>query len=204
MTLLRCLIFLQITATFAVGQQPALHGEPSGVSKQPEAVVRSLFRDVLERQPVGIPRGTSMNVFAPYLSKALLNRIDMARACYDDWVLKHPDSDMKPPFAWLESGLFSGDNEQASPHDFEIERIQAEKDGSLGVYVKLTWEDPPAPKWTWQVAVIVLKEDAHFVVDDVVYLKDENRPVESRLSEYLSAGCDGPHWVGYGNKNAMP
>jgi len=107
---------------------------------------------------------------------------------------------LKPPFGWLESGLFSGDDEQASPRDFQIERTPSEEDGSLHVYVKLTWEKPPAPKWIWQVAVIVIQEDGHFVVDDVTYLKDEARYIDSRLSDYLSEGCDGAHWVGHGGR----
>jgi hypothetical protein len=50
----------------------------------------------------------------------------------------------------------------------------------------------------WHAAAIVVRESDHFVLDDVIYLKDENRDIESRLSEYLSAGCDGPRWVGRG------
>jgi hypothetical protein len=37
----------------------------------------------------------------------------------------------------------------------------------------------------WHVAPIALPENGHFVVDDVIYLKDEGRDVESRLSEYV-------------------
>ena len=73
---------------------------------------------------------------------------------------------------------------------------KSEKDGSFCVYVRLTLEEPPPE--IWQVAAVVVQENGHFVVDDVIYLKDENRLVESRLSGYLSGGCDGPRWVGYG------
>ncbi len=199
MTLLRCLICLQLTATLAVGQL-AHRSDPPSTSNQPDAVVRSLYREVVARRPVGIPKGSDMNTFAPYLSKALLHRIDTARACYDDWIRQHPDPNLKPPFGWLESGLFSGDDEQASPRGFQIERTQSEKDGTFRVYVGLKWEQPPAPKWVWQVAALVMQEDGHFVVDDVTYLKDENRVVDSRLSEYLSTGCDGAHWIGHGGR----
>ena len=53
------------------------------------------------------------------------------------------------------------------------------------------------------MVAIVVQEDGHAVLDDVIFLKDESTDdVESRLSETLASGCDGPHWVGYGNKNA--
>jgi len=77
---------------------------------------------------------------------------------------------------------------------FQIERTQSEKDGSLRVYVRLMLKEPPPE--IWRVAAVIVQENGHFVVDDVIYLKDENRLAESRLSEYLSAGCDGPRWVG--------
>ena len=83
------------------------------------------------------------------------------------------------------------------------ERNQS-KDGSFRVYVRLTWGTPPEKPLIWRVAAIVVRENGHFVVDDVIYLKDKDRDVDSRLSEYLSAGCDGPRWVGYGDQAAGP
>jgi len=145
-----------------------------------------------------------MKIFAPYLSKALLDRIDVAHACAADYDRQYPDPNLKPPFAWLEAGLFSGDDEQAEPRAFQIEKTQSEDDGSFHVYVRLTWGIPPEKPSTWRVAAIVVREDDHFALDDVIYLKDQNRETQARLSEYLSAGCDGPYWVGYGNKNAKP
>lgn len=199
MTLLQCVIFLQFTTTLALGQV-AHQSKPSSVPNQPEAMVRHLYHEVVTHHPMGIPESKEMKIFEPYLSKALLHRIDAAGACYDDWTRQYPDRDLKPPFGWLESGLFSGDDEQASPRDFQIERSQSEKDGSFRVNVRLTWENPPAPRLIWRVAAIVIREGGHFVVDDVIYLKDEARLAESRLSEYLAQGCDGPRWVGFGDQ----
>jgi hypothetical protein len=196
MNLLRCIILLQFTTTLAVGQ-PARQSEPTNVPKQPDAMVGSLYREVVARHPVGIPGGADMKIFAPYLSKSLLHRIDLAIACSADEARQHPGPHLKPEIAWLEAGLFSGDDEQASPRTFHIERTQSEKNGSFRVYLRLTWGAPASP-WIWRVAAIVILEDGHFVVDDVIYLKDENRDVDSRLSEYLSAGCDGGRWVGRG------
>ena len=160
-------------------------------------MVQSLYREVVARHPVGIPGDVDMKIFAPYLTKALLHRIDLAIACSADEARQHPEPNLKPEIAWLEAGLFSGDDEQASPRAFHIERAQQERDGSYRVYVRLTWGSPSKP-WIWRVAVIVIRESDHFVVDDVIYLKDENRDVDSQLTEYLSAGCDGSRWVGYG------
>jgi hypothetical protein len=198
MTLMQCIILLQFTTTFALGQL-ARQNEPPSAPKQPDAMVRSLYREVVARHPVGIPGDADMKIFAPYLSKALLHRIDLAIACSADEARQHPDPNLKPEIAWLEAGLFSGDAEQTSPRTSHIEGTQQERDGSFRVYVRLTWGSPSNP-WIWRVAVIVVRENGHFVVDDVIYLKDENRDVESRLSEYLSAGCDGPRWVGRGKQ----
>jgi hypothetical protein len=137
-----------------------------------------------------------MRIFAPYLSTALLHRIDVATACSRDWARQHPDPSLKPPQVWLEAGLFSGDDERASPRQFHLEKVQPGQDGSSVVYVRLTWQEASAPKWNWRVAAVVLKENGHFVIDDIIYLKDDTRRVESRLSGYLSKGCDGPQWVG--------
>jgi hypothetical protein len=203
MNLLRSILLLQFAATLALGL-PAPQGKSASLPNQPEALVQSLYTEVVARHPIGIPRDADMKIFSPYLSKALLHRIDVAVACAADYDRQYPNPNLKPPFAWLEAGLFSGDDEQAEPRAFQIERTQSEGDGSFRVYVRLTWGTPPEKPLIWQVAAVVVQEEGHFAVDDVIYLKDENRPVESRLSEYLSKGCDGPRWVGYGNKNTKP
>ena len=190
MNLLRCIILLGFTTPLALGQA-AHQTEPASPANRPEALVRSLYQQVVARHPIGIPEGEDVKIFAPYLSKALLHRIDLASACFEDWNRQYPDPNLKPDFGWFESGLFSGDDEQALPRDFRIESSESDNDGSFRVYVTLTGEEPPAPKWTWQVAAIVLRENGHFVVDDVIYRKEGKegrRLVDSRLSEYLSAG----------------
>ena len=201
MKLCQSMLALQLVASSAVGQvngspQTGTSHVPASAERPPDAVVRELYHEVVARHPVGIPE-EEMRDFAPYLSDELIRRIDVALACAADWDQQNPDPNLKPPFAWLEAGLFSGDDEQASPRDFHIERTQSENDGSVRVYVGLTWGAPPEEPWIWRVAAIVVMENGHFVVDDVVYLKDEGRLVASRLSEYLSAGCNGSRWVGY-------
>jgi hypothetical protein len=77
--------------------------------------------------------------------------------------------------------------------------MESENDGSFGAYITLTEGNPPEKPWTWQVADIVTQEGGRYVIDDVIFLKDKDIDTESRLSEILAKGCDGPRWVGYNN-----
>ena len=199
MTFLRFIILQQLTMVLVLGQI-AYSDEAPGVPKQAEVVVRSLYTEVIARHPVGIPKDADMKAFAPYLSKNLLRRIDLALACEHDCYRQHLSPKEKPQIEWLEFGLFTGGNEKVSPSTFDVERTQAEKDGSIRVHLRLTWGSPSKP-WIWRVVATVVQEDRHSVVDDVLFLKDENLDdTESRLSEILASGCDGPRWVGFGNK----
>jgi hypothetical protein len=198
MNLLRFLLLLQITTPLAFGQA-AHQTEPASPANRPEALVRSLYTQVVARHPIGVPEGEDMKFFAPYLSKVLLHRMDLAIACVNDWYRQNPEPHLKPELGWLELGPFSGDNERASPQTYLIERTQSEKDGSFRVYVRLTRAYPEGRPSIWRIAAIVIRENGHFVVDDVIYLKDEDYD-EGRLSEGLSAGCDGPRWVGFGKQ----
>jgi hypothetical protein len=135
-----------------------------------------------------------MKAFAPYLSEGLTRRIDSALACENDYYRGHQNPNEKPEIEWLEFGLFSGANEKALPVAFYLESTQQEKDGSFHIPVKLRYGD----RLNWQVATIVVRETGHYVIDDIVFLKDETLNVESRLSEILTIGCNGPKWVGNG------
>lgn len=140
-----------------------------------------------------------MRALAPYVSRALMRRLDTALACENDYYRLHHDPNLKPEIEWLEFGLFSGANEEALPAAFHIENTQLEKDDSVPVYVKLRYGKPDENPLIWHIAVIVVPENGHSVVDDVIYLKDEHDPrdVEPPLSKMLTLGCDGPRWVGY-------
>ena len=147
-----------------------------------------------------------MKVFAPYLSKALLHKIDLAKACSDDWNRQSPEPHLKSDTD-SKFGLFYGELWNAEPRAFKIERTQSEKDGSSRVYVNLTAAGSPACRYTWHVAAAVLREDGHYVIDDVIYINDStyeypaDKPADRRLSEYLAAGCNGPRWIGYSLPN---
>jgi len=187
--------------TLAFGQS-ARPDKPSSLPNRPKVLVRSLYNEVVARHPLGVPGGADFKVFAPYLSKALLHRIEINVACQDDWGHQNSDPHSKPPF--LEFGLFSGNDLRAEPQSFQIERVESVKDSSIRVYVKLTHDEPGENPWTWHVATILVREDGYFRVDDVIYLKDRAQDVDVRLSEYLSQGCDGPRWVGRGKQGADP
>ncbi len=200
MNLLRFLFLLLLMTPLALGQA-ADSSKADSPPDDPEALVRNVYKEVVARHPLGVPGGAAFQVFKPYLSRTLLDRIKVNIACQDDWGRKHSDPDSKPPF--LEFGLFSGDDLRAEPSSFQIEKAESEKGGrSIRVYVKLTHEEPSGNPWSWHVAVILLHEagTGHLVVDDVIYLKDRPQDVDVRLSEYLSQGCDGPRWVGFGNQ----
>jgi hypothetical protein len=176
----------------------------SGLSlpKEPALLAQSLYQQVVARRPVGIPSGEDWKIFAPYMSKTLLQRIDSAMACGDDWDRQFPDPNLKPEIGWLELGLFSGGDDESELNAFKVERAQSEEDGSYRVYVRLTWGRPPDGPWVSHVAIVLVEENGRFVVDDVLYLKEvknlESESLDGQLSQSLSEGCNGPHWVGFG------
>src|SRR5207247_2610864 len=114
-------------------------------------------------------------------------------ACFEDWVRQNPGTTDKPPFGELEYGVYSGSDERSNPQTFHIEKTESGKDGSSRVYVKLTYAEPTF-KLLWQVAAVVVREKGQPVVDDVIYLKDNDLPEDGRLSDLLAGGCNGPHW----------
>jgi hypothetical protein len=202
MNLLQYVFLLGFTATLGLSQSVA-QDKTSSLQKQPEAFISRLYNEVVARHPIGIARNEKWRIFAPYLSKVLQHKIEISIACSNDWDRQNPDPNLKPEIGWLELGIFSGGEERALPTAFKIEKTQLEKDGSFHVYVKLTWHKPPAPIWTWPVAVVVVRENGHFVVDDIIYLKDgEYQTAEVRFSEILTFGCNGPRWVGFGDKRS--
>jgi len=198
-----CVVAQGFAATLALGQS-SNSTEASRLPRQSTAFVQSLYRQIVARHPTGLPQGADMEVLAPYLSKRLLHRIELSRACAGDWVrqdqkrmLSNNQVPEKAPFGWAESGLFSGADERTEPDAFVIERTEAEKDGSIRVFVKLTLSSPPSE--TWKVAIVVVRENGHSVVDDVIYPMDKSDPSDVWLAKLLSHGCDGPHWVGFGH-----
>ena len=85
-----------------------------------------------------------------------------------------------------------------------VERTDRMKDGTFRVHVRLTYKEssetygkPPDPTHTfdWHVAAVVTSEGGRFVVDDVLFFKDDSTKITSRLTDSFK-GCGGPRWVG--------
>jgi len=190
--------FIVLLAAAAALSQSAPLIQPLGPRDSAEAQIRELYEKVVVRHPYGLLDDNNQRDFSPYLSSALLHKLELARACSQDWFRQNPRNDVKAPFAWSSFGIFSGRDERDSPGSFSIEKAHVEKEGGFRFVVKLMYMPSDGPG-TWHVAVIGAQEHGHFVVDDVIYLKDEPGDVERRLSRILSQGCNGPHWVGTGH-----
>jgi hypothetical protein len=158
--------------------------------------VTDLYTEVIARRPLGMPWDENKTVFAPYLSEALHRRMELALACARDWHRQVSRSDVKPQYAWLELGFFSGDSERAAPRKFAIDSVtpMRQKDVSR-VVLRLETGEPGYPVETWLVAVTMVRENGRSVVDDVIYQPDIYGN-DHRLSGALSAGCRGARWVG--------
>jgi hypothetical protein len=199
MTIVRCSAFLFLVTLLSYGQAPRKQHRVD-LSSRAELPVRSLYQQLASRPIGGIPSLASMKLISPYLSGSLLHRITQTRACANDYVRLYPQNDVKPPFAWGEFGLFSGADDRGSPDKFQIEKMESENDGSFRAYMRLTEGAPPEKAWTWQVAAVVREKGGRYVIDDVIFLRDKDIDTESRLSEILTKGCDGSHWVGFGKE----
>ena len=192
MTIVRYVTVFFLVTLLGHGQAPQ---KQERVSSEAEAPVRRLYRQLLSHPIVGIPTPKRMKILSPNLSSSLVHRIEQARACRDDWFRLHPKNDEKAPSTWFEFGLFSGFDDRGSPWAFRIERAESKDDGSFRVYVRLT-EGPREKPWNWRVAAVVATENGQFAISDVVFLGDRDFSTESRLSEILTIGCDGPRWIG--------
>jgi hypothetical protein len=188
--------------------QSSISWGQASLSEARIAVVQRLYEVVISRVPVGVStQGDHLpKVFAPYLSKRLIREINTTRLCEKSWYARHRDPLVKPPFAWLEFGPFSGADDLSGASEFHIERQESQKDGSTYVYVRLKSRQQtcsndlpkalPEKAFYWDVAVRVVMDGENPVVDDIVYLKGQGVDSESRLSAVLTTGCKGTHWVG--------
>jgi hypothetical protein len=197
MTIIRYVTVVLLITLLGHGQVPQRH-QLGELPRQAEIPVRGLYRRLVSQETWGIPTPKRMKVLSPYLSSSLVHRIDQARACRDDWFRQHPKNDEKAPSMWFEFGLFSGPDDRGNPRAFQIDKTESEDDGSFRVYVRLT-EGPAKRPWNWQVAAVVVSRNGQFAINDVVFLRDRDFDTESRLSELLTRGCDGSHWVGFKN-----
>lgn len=180
-----CVLLSPLLASSACGQATS-QDKSSLPSVQVAAMVDSLYKEVVARHPLGTP---DRNVYGSYLSKGLLHRFDADDACFDRWRRANPDPNLKPGVGLLEFGVFSGGVDDTEPQAFRIEKVEPEKGGSYRVHVKLAHSEE-LYKQTWNVVAVVILENGRPVVDDLLYLKQDDR-AETRLSEILTQDCKG-------------
>lgn len=164
------------------------------VSKSPKGTVRSIYREVQLHAPSGLLEARELRRFAPYLSKSLRKKIEVAEACERDWEHQNRGQTIKAPFAWSEFGMFSGGNERASPAAFQIQSIRKSEDGSFKVVVRFRYRHGGGRE-SWDVVDDVVQENGRFLLNDVSFVDDVSGE-SSTLTNILSEGCDGPRWVG--------
>ena len=87
------LIMLLLLASYVSPSAPAEHS--------PDSVVRVLYQQVVARRPLGIPKGADKAAISPFLSKELIQKLDAAQACQDDYFRQRTDKHSKPAFGWL-------------------------------------------------------------------------------------------------------
>lgn len=178
-------IILPLLAVSACGQAVP-QDKPPVPSAQVAAMVDGLYKEVVASHPLGVP---NRKIFGPYLSKGLLRRFDLEDACFDRWRRANPDPNLKPDVGLIEFGFFSGGVDYTKVQDFNVQKVEMEGDGSFRVLVKLTYSEGSF-KPTWYVLAAVVLEDDRPVVDDIIYLKHDDRN-EVRLSEILKQDCKG-------------
>jgi hypothetical protein len=121
--------------------------------------------------------GSAKRTLDPLLSKRLRRLLDDAAACQADWVRQQPkESTDKPPF--VDCCLFAG-SPDGMPTSFELGPTKVLPAGEYQIIVAFVRKET-ADVIKWRDAVIVIEEDDHFAVDDVVYdgreSADEYRP----------------------------
>jgi len=160
------------------------------------------YGEVVAGKTAGLTEGADWQSIQPFLSRELIRRIATARACQDDLDRRQAKASKdKPPLAWIDSGLFSGESEESAPDEAVVGRVERSGNASYRVYVRLTWRHQNDSS-RWSVCAIVTSEDGRYVIDDVLFFKDDERMIPTvvhrSLSPLLSLGCDGPRWTGQG------
>ncbi len=186
----------------------------AGLLDQPVVIenVEKLYEEIAAHHPIGIPAGEKLATIAPFLSKRLVQQLQTAQECQDDYGRQHPiASGMSKP-RWLKSGLFSGEGGHSSPVGASVSRKEKQNDGSFLVDVDLEPVEAVIDRkhglprafsggYTWQVVAHVISEDGHFMVDDVRIFDGFPAVGPSHLLSESFVGCDGSHWTGLASAN---
>jgi hypothetical protein len=195
-------ISLVLLATTLIVWPTACRHPSSPLSSQPADLAQKLYADVMAHPTSDIPSGDDWKLFAPFLGKSLLRDIDIYNACIADEARHYASGPPVKLASLAEFGIFSGSDEEEAPGVAQVESSQPQKDGSVRVTVKLGL---PQDQMEWRVVDVFVKEDGHFVLDDVVFpgeffikgVKDDRPPgPDEYLSHLLTGFCKGgTHWV---------
>jgi hypothetical protein len=183
--------------------------------------VTDLYEQVVARHPVGIPTGADKTAIWPFLSRRLIQQLETAQACQDDYSRQHPEGGVGPKPAWINSGIFVGDGKRAAPRFINTDSKEPQKDGSYRVSMAAVERNDPgtdasivvaggirayrvAPEGQWLIVATVVPENDRFVVDDVRIFEGDSPDGPSHLLSETFAGCDGPHWTGEYVENKPP
>lgn len=170
-----------------------------------QSVVMNLYKEIVVRKPLGIGSKDDRQAISPFLSHGLIERFNAAEACEKDYFRQYSDPNLKPKFAWLEMGLFSGANEKAIPSHAIVQRTKIRRDGSYRVHVQLTYGESlqtygrtpdSANTFKWTVVALVIRDGGRFAVDNILYFNEDTKRFEPQLSRFLSLGCENGMWVG--------
>jgi hypothetical protein len=163
----------------------------------PAAAVDAFYREIVRYHPIGIPTGEAKQALWPLLSARLARRLETLRACEDDYYRKNRKrleaEQLKPTIGWLESGLFSGENEEAIPAEVQVARVEPAGEGRFRVHVGFTYRDAGTLQWTG-IAVVVL-ESGRYAIDDYIPIDERSGKELTPLSTDFPE-CKGPRWVG--------
>ncbi|HEV7241855.1 MAG TPA: DUF3828 domain-containing protein [Thermoanaerobaculia bacterium] len=142
----------------------------------PRAAVHTFYTSYLKVRPAGLPEGADLERMKPLLSRRLHGLIVDALQYRDAYIAGHA-ADEKPPFVDGDhfTSLFEG------PKSFEVARAVAEPNGSWKVHVRFSRDSA-----RWEDAVLVIKEDGRYVIDDVLFSGAGEFNPSGRLSEQLT------------------
>ena len=96
---------------------------------------------------------------------------------------------VKAPFAWSETGMFTGGNERTYPGSFGIQSTRAGKDGSFLILVSFAYRPADGPG-TWSVWTASAR-GWPLGVNEVTFPKEGTDKADWTLSQMLSEGCAG-------------
>jgi hypothetical protein len=183
-----------------------LSGPAASVGGSPTDPVRALYKEVVQRHPLGLWVDEDKAAIWPLLSTRLTTALDALQACENEYFegnrklfTDEEASQLKPSIGWMEYGLFSGSSERTSPAEVDITRVVPSKTGAFRVYVRFTYRDTfygrPQDSYQWSGMVLVVPERGHYVVDDFRGIDSESGKLDRGLPKLFSE-CRGAHWAG--------